>query len=223
MAEIVNIVVALAVIYFVVRWATRANGEESPEQTAVRALRFKPKRVTPQMIDTVVTMFPDLPRANIHYDLLRTGSTELTATKILEKGFLEAPPPAYFTLYPGPASPQPVASTHAVGTASSSARPAKPRETLIQRFNLDQQVSNARGASVDEKGVGGKAIWEDTAEKREASLRERKQKMILAARQCVLLYFDYRAGSDRVRADGCLPNSRSRREQRSRHSADDIR
>lgn len=29
-------------------------------------------------------------RVNVHYDLLRTGSIELTATKILERGFLDA-------------------------------------------------------------------------------------------------------------------------------------
>lgn len=28
--------------------------------------------------------------ANIHYDLLRTGSVELTTNKILERGFLDA-------------------------------------------------------------------------------------------------------------------------------------
>jgi len=34
--------------------------------------------------------------------------------------------------------------------------------------------------------AGGKAKWEDTAEKREASLRERKAQMVLAARQRML-------------------------------------
>jgi hypothetical protein len=60
-------------------------------------------------------MFPDVPQyghppcvrvrtwwltfflsANIHYDLLRTGSVELTTNKILERGFLDpvrVPPP----------------------------------------------------------------------------------------------------------------------------------
>lgn len=33
--------------------------------------------------------------------------------------------------------------------------------------------------------IGGKAVWEESAEKREASLKERKAKMILAARQYV--------------------------------------
>ena len=65
----------------------------------------------PTQIETVTGMFPDLPKfvhplmksthmgedvtfvfhsANIHYDLLRTGSVELTTNKILERGFLDA-------------------------------------------------------------------------------------------------------------------------------------
>jgi coupling of ubiquitin conjugation to ER degradation protein 1 len=41
-------------------------------------------------VNNVQAMFPDIPRDNIHYDLLRMGSAELTTNKILEKGFLEA-------------------------------------------------------------------------------------------------------------------------------------
>lgn len=40
---------------------------------------------------------------------------------------------------------------------------------------------------MEEEKVGGKAAWEDSPEKREASLKERKAQMILAARQCVFL------------------------------------
>ena len=69
MAEVVNVVVALVVIVFVVRWATqtgtswntswldaaseilyRRAGEDTPEQAAARSLKFKPKRVTPEMV-----------------------------------------------------------------------------------------------------------------------------------------------------------------------------
>ena len=35
-------------------------------------------------------MFPDIPKDNIKYDLLRTGNAELTTNKILERGYLEA-------------------------------------------------------------------------------------------------------------------------------------
>lgn len=72
MAEVVNVVVALVVIVFVVRWATQTGascntntrapseilcpclGEDTPEQAAARSLKFKPKRVTPEMVRTHV-------------------------------------------------------------------------------------------------------------------------------------------------------------------------
>ena len=41
---------------------------------------------------------------------------------------------------------------------------------------------------ISKEQVGGKATWEDTAEKREASLREQKTQMVLAARQYVFSY-----------------------------------
>ncbi|KAF8416734.1 hypothetical protein L210DRAFT_3369865, partial [Boletus edulis BED1] len=69
-------------------------------RSATAALGFRPKHVTQDMVDQIHTMFPDIPTDNIRFDLLRTGSVELTSNKILERGFLELPPPAYFTLYP---------------------------------------------------------------------------------------------------------------------------
>ena len=48
MSELVNVVVAIAVIVFVVRWVTSG---ESPEEQRVRtALGFRPKNVTPEMV-----------------------------------------------------------------------------------------------------------------------------------------------------------------------------
>lgn len=54
-------------------------------------------------------------------------------------------------------------------------------ETLISRYQLEDRARKAE--AISEEQVGGKATWEDTAEKREASLRERKAQMVLAARQ----------------------------------------
>ena len=143
--------------------------------------------------------------ANIHYDLLRTGSVELTTNKILERGFLDAvraplsshvlsfplialqPPEAYFTLYPRPSSANlglPPASTPAAATMQ-----IRPKETLISRFGLENRLSAGDIAPSPEQDAGGRAVWEDSAEKREASLRERKARMILAARQYVRWLF----------------------------------
>ncbi|ETW75462.1 hypothetical protein HETIRDRAFT_391084 [Heterobasidion irregulare TC 32-1] len=196
MGEVVNVIVAFAVIVFIFRWATSSGGEPSPEAAAARALRFRPKNVTPEMTDTISGMFPDIPRENIHYDLLRTGSVELTSNKILERGFLDAPPPAYFTLYTRSSTAAATATAAVAGagaraTAATAASAKRKPETLISRFRLEDRVAAEPDASADAalpapEEAGGRAVWEDSAEKREASLRERKAQMVLAARQRML-------------------------------------
>ena len=183
MGEVVNVLVAFAVIVFIFRWATSNSSDSSERRSAADTLGFRPKPVTQPMIDTVSNMFPDIPVDNIRYDLLRTGSVEVTSNKILERGFLDAPPPAYYTLFPRDA-PTPNAP---IGSAPARPRPAaekRPAESLISRYSLQERIEKQE--SVDLDNVGGKAAWEDTAEKREASLRERKAQMILAARQRML-------------------------------------
>lgn len=181
MGEVVNVLVAFAVIVFLFRWVT--SGSESSEgQSASDALGFRPKNVTQDMVDRISQMFPDIPVDNIRYDLLRTGNVELTTNKILERGILEAPPQAYYALYPRePAAPaaHPNAGPSAAGTSTSL--PRKPKESLISRYKLEERVK--KDETIAEEQVGGKAAWEDSTEKREASLKERKAQMILAARQ----------------------------------------
>ncbi|KXN85653.1 Coupling of ubiquitin conjugation to ER degradation protein 1 [Leucoagaricus sp. SymC.cos] len=189
MGELVNVLVAFAVIIFLFRWATSGNtpGDQSRPRSPAEVLGFRPKNVTQEMITTISNMFPDIPTDNIRFDLLRSGSVEVTTNKILERGYLEAPPAAYYTLYPRTnTTPQAPAGGNAQRQASQRASEKQPekKETLISKFNLENRITGDEGIKKEE--VGGKAIWEDTAEKREASLKERKAKMILAARQRLL-------------------------------------
>ncbi|EFI26670.1 hypothetical protein CC1G_15441 [Coprinopsis cinerea okayama7 len=184
MGELVNILVAFAVIIFLFRWVT-SGSDNVAEQRQIEALGFRPKRVSQDMISTVSNMFPDIPIANIHYDLLRTGNVEQTTNKVLERGFLEAPPAAFHQLYPS--SSTNTSSTRAPAAASASSSSSKPAPkplSLIERYQLEERIK--KGEVVPEDQVGGKAQWEDSPEKREASLRERKAQMILAARQRML-------------------------------------
>jgi len=133
---------------------------------------------------------------NVRYDLLRTGSVELTSNKILERGFLDAPPPAYYTLFPRDTNVN-SSSNPSSTTTGNAARPmpgvrpetpgkkGPPKESLIARYQLEERVLSEEKVEVEGEG-GGKAVWEDSAERREASLRERKAKMILSARQRLL-------------------------------------
>ncbi|KAL5504967.1 hypothetical protein ACEPAH_7630 [Sanghuangporus vaninii] len=198
MSEVVNVVVAIAVIVFVVRWATSG---ESPEDKRVRTtLGFRPKNVTQEMIETVASMFPDMPRENIHYDLLRTGSVEQTTNKIIERGYLDTPRAGYFRIYPHTDSqgqrPQPTRPASAASSAnlqpqpqasSSSSSFVKPGPSLIERYQLKERLSGQGGVAIDTpEQAGGKASWEATPERREASLKERKAQMVLAARKRLL-------------------------------------
>jgi coupling of ubiquitin conjugation to ER degradation protein 1 len=150
--------------------------------------------------------------ANIHYDLLRTGSVELTTNKILERGFLDAvrallsrlirpysfmpsqPPDAYFTLYPRQSDSdvvqRPAGAPNAARTTTTATQ-ARAKDTLISRYGLESRLSGADGVPSPQQDAGGGARWEETAEKREASLRERKAQMILAARQYVTSFFSF--------------------------------
>ncbi|KAJ7054084.1 hypothetical protein C8F01DRAFT_1211926 [Mycena amicta] len=193
MGEIVNVVVAFAVIVFLFRWITKSKSTRSDnpgERSAADILGFRPKNVTQDMIDTIHNMFPDIPPDNIRYDLLRTGSVELSSNKILERGFLDAKDLiansphlhiSHFIRETPEAAPRPAQG--AAGATSSSVRKAT-QQTLIERYHLQDRVQEKE--VISESDAGGKATWEDTAAKREASLKERKAQMILAARQRML-------------------------------------
>ncbi|TFK65996.1 hypothetical protein BDN72DRAFT_844911 [Pluteus cervinus] len=198
MSEVVNVIVAFAVIVIIFRWVT--SGNDSTERGAADVLGFRPKNVTQDMIDTIHNMFPDVPADNIRYDLLRTGSVEQTTEKLLSRGFLEAPPAAYYTLYPRPqqgnangAQGQNQRGGNQPGAGSTKPIFPPAGESLINRFGLQDRV--ASGVSVTPEEVGGKAAWEDTTEKREALLKERKAQMILAARQRFLQQQQEKAAS----------------------------
>ena len=142
---------------------------------------------------------------NIRYDLLRTGNIQQTSNRILEKGFLDAvslaysqchpdcsrlkthvpsclpqPPAPYYTLFPRTQVDQERPSSGSGSGVNTIAR----KENLISRYHLQDRVKDDSTPIADGQ-IGGKAVWEDTPEKREASLRERKAQMILAARQYV--------------------------------------
>ncbi|KAG8891338.1 hypothetical protein FRC01_014757 [Tulasnella sp. 417] len=135
------------------------------------------------MVTQVQTMFPDQPYDNIHYDLLKSGSVEMTCNKILEQGFLPPPPQVYFTLYPTQAPPTPAApQPTSLPSSQASSSNATPKPSLIDRYGLKERVETDSSSAPTPPPTG----WETTTEKREASLRERKAAMVLAARQKLL-------------------------------------
>jgi len=192
MSEVVNVVVALAVIVFVARWAT-SSSETPAEREARLALGFKPRNVSTEMLDTVTSMFPNIPRDNIRFDLLRTGNVETTTNKIIERGVLEAPPAAYYRIYPrtveervGAGAAPPGAGNGARANIPVAGPSTSKQNSLIKRYNLESRLSETEVIPDMPEQAGGKSVWETSAEKREANLRERKAQMILAARKRML-------------------------------------
>lgn len=112
-----------------------------------------------------------------------------TKRKNLLTRIIQQPPPAYYTIYPRDTNQNSNAAARPGQQPAAPAMSKKPptAESLISRYDLEDRLAKP-GPAISEEEIGGKAVWEDTAEKREASLRERKAQMILAARQCVIVF-----------------------------------
>ncbi|KAH7323319.1 hypothetical protein B0J17DRAFT_682920 [Rhizoctonia solani] len=180
MEDALNVLVALAAIYFAYRWFSRdtSGANTGGNVRPATVLGFVPKNVTPEMIASVRSAFPQESIDNIRYDLLKSGSVEITSNKILERGYLDRPPPAYFTLYP----PTPAADVTTTDTPALPTTTSTPKQSnLISRYGLESRATESSTTEFSDK-----AAWEDSAAKREASLKERKAQMILAARQRML-------------------------------------
>lgn len=86
--------------------------------------------------------------------------------------------------------------------ATTTATQTHAKETLISRYGLESRLSGTDGVPSLQQDAGGRAVWEETAEKREASLRERKAQMILAARQYVPSSFFHQRTDDHLSCKG---------------------
>ncbi|RCI06710.1 hypothetical protein CU098_013912, partial [Rhizopus stolonifer] len=80
MNDSVSILVAVFLILVILRWMLGGSQSNQPhQQLGQRQTGRRPQhRVTPQMIEMVRAMFPDIPTAAIQADLQRTGSVETT-------------------------------------------------------------------------------------------------------------------------------------------------
>ncbi|WWD16755.1 hypothetical protein CI109_101187 [Kwoniella shandongensis] len=205
MEDILPTLIIIGVIYLFVRWLTGSKTGDTANGGVIRG-------VTPAMVETVHSAFPHVPVPNIIYHLSRTRSAQATSEEILERGGLQAPPPTFnipASLLPPSTAPIP-AITAATAGGNGKSTPAKT-QSLIDRYNLSSRVPSRKGkekdvselgvaphASSDEgasAGAGGvvaeteaqkKSNWEDSREKRELGLKERKERMILEARRRLL-------------------------------------
>ncbi|WVQ83576.1 hypothetical protein IAT38_005717 [Cryptococcus sp. DSM 104549] len=190
--DIIPTLILIGIVFFLVRWFRGPNTGGNTADGGIRG-------VTPAMVETVHQAFPHVPIPNIVYHLSRTRSAQSTSEVILDRGDLPAPPPTFNipaslipTTAPVQAAPQAAANTKVT--------PSKPT-SLIDRYNLTSRVPSHKGKEKEVEGpVGASSTetpvipgagdknsrWEDSKEKREMGLKERKEKMILEARRRLL-------------------------------------
>ncbi|CEP14405.1 hypothetical protein [Parasitella parasitica] len=140
------------------------NQHGQRRSTTATGVRRMAHRVTPQMIEMVRAMFPDIPTAAIQADLQRTGSVETTVDNALRDGGLPLPPPM--------ASQQGSPNSNAQSSPNSRKSPSHPN--LVQRYKIDVQQD------ADQEPP---KVWDANPDKRQEMLRKRKEFMVLQARK----------------------------------------
>ncbi|KAI8878984.1 hypothetical protein K501DRAFT_325759 [Backusella circina FSU 941] len=165
MNDSISILVAVFLILIALRWMLGGSPSNQQQQNQRRAPARRVHRVTPQMIETVRAMFPDIPTAAIQADLQRTGSVETTVDNALRDGGLPLPPPT-------PSSP----SSNTGSPAGSSNRKTPNHPSLIQRYRIDETKDT----------VEPPKVWESSPDKRQEMLRKRKEYMVIQARKKLL-------------------------------------
>ncbi|KAI7892252.1 uncharacterized protein EV154DRAFT_537568 [Mucor mucedo] len=167
MNDSVSILVAVFFILIALRWmlgGNQSNGQQAQRRPPAR----RTHRVTPQMIEMVRAMFPDVPTAAIQADLQRTGSVETTVDNALRDGGLPLPAPIVS------ASGSPSSTSSSSGTGS---RKSPSHQNLVQRYKLD--VADQQRSTEEEPPK----VWEASPDKRQEMLRKRKEFMVLQARK----------------------------------------
>ncbi|KAI5477750.1 40S ribosomal protein s1 [Pseudohyphozyma bogoriensis] len=164
------------------------HGDSIAEDSGAKiAKEFVVRRRVPQeQVDTVSSMFPGIPTRSIRYELERSGM-ERTVERCLRDGALPEAPQGFFSDDVPPAPPVPATpATNPIPSASTStSAPATP-PSLITRLNLSARASAQKSGAEEDGGEGRKGGWEASPEKREKSLRERKERMVLEARRKML-------------------------------------
>ncbi|KAK3817243.1 MAG: hypothetical protein J3Q66DRAFT_339339 [Benniella sp.] len=177
MTDFVSITIVIAIIFMIFRWFSASGDGSQPNRPAQNRVRDPPRHparlVSAEMIDTVRSMFPNIPVEAIQYDLQKTGSVEQTCENILRDGTLPLPPrpsrPASAT-FNSPPTPTPTAG-------SSSGSSQSVNGNLIQRFKLQDAAD--KNLVPDEPSK----VWGDSSEKRQEVFKSRKEFMVLQARK----------------------------------------
>ncbi|GAB7351966.1 hypothetical protein MBLNU459_g2494t2 [Dothideomycetes sp. NU459] len=165
---------AVAVVGFLIyRWFSSSSTAASPSSRGNAG-----RQVNPAHVEQVASMFPQLDRRTIMWDLQRNGgSVQATTERVLSGRSLDTPPPSFQPQIPRPATTVP--STNPV--------PPKPAHSdLITRYNLSNRIASPAGVAPAEQATttGSKPqSWSQNKTERADILKKRREEMVLAARR----------------------------------------
>ncbi|KAF2727733.1 hypothetical protein EJ04DRAFT_517069 [Polyplosphaeria fusca] len=165
-----QLIVFIIVTVLAVRWYL---SKPSATGTRPQSDQVRNVRISPAQIDQIATMFPQLQRRDIAWDLQRNGgNVAATTERMLNGGRLDAAPISF-----NPPIPRSATASRA---ATPSARTSHP--DLITRYNLQSRVSTQTAPAASESQSNPKA-WSQDRSERQANLQRRREEMILAARR----------------------------------------
>ncbi|CAD6568754.1 MAG: hypothetical protein ASARMPREDX12_001823 [Alectoria sarmentosa] len=152
------------------------------------SLRTNPRAANPADVEQIATMFPQIGRREIIWDLQRNGgSVNATTERILGRGSLDPvgynnpPPPSFQPIIPPGATPS---------TANTNPAQLKSKHIdLITRYNLGSKISLPLSTLSEGSGPSGSPgvpqtqAWSSNKNERQALLKRRREEMILNARR----------------------------------------
>ncbi|WPG99886.1 Hypothetical protein R9X50_00270600 [Acrodontium crateriforme] len=178
----INIPQLLAVAlvgFFALRWyLSKPSSSSSAPGAAAPSQRRNQVDVT--KIEQVASMFPQLDRRAIAWDLHRNGgNVSATTERVLSGRSLDTPPPTYQPIMPSQATNN-ATSTPGRNGRLKTGTGAQP--DLITRYGLQSRVSGkGKEAMLSEEQM--RNSWSPDKAARAEGLRKKKEEMILAARR----------------------------------------
>lgn len=137
------------------------------------------RQVDVNKVDQVSSMFPQLDRRAIAWDLHRNGgNVAATTERVLAGRGLDNPPPSFQPNLPSPATAAQASSR----AASGEKRPSPSQPDLITRYGLQGRLSGKGKEAVPSEEQKRNA-WSSDKGVRAEGLKKRREEMILEARR----------------------------------------
>ena len=172
--NIPQIIAVALVSFFALRWFL--NKPDSPNAPTSSSRSNSQRQPDLAKIDQVSSMFPQLDRRTIAWDLHRNGNNVAATTeRILGGRGLDNPPPTY-----QPNLPSPAAAAAERRERSGEAKSSRP--DLITRYGLQGKVGG-KGKEPVASEEQKRGAWSSDKAARAEGLKRRREEMILEARR----------------------------------------